>query len=147
MNVSTTFAHASTAGIIALDLTPPPMMTTEEGTAKILRMIGHFQISSVNVTAAAQRLAVGVMVVGHEGFEQLAFSTPLSGDDTQAWYYWTSRAPQFGATGQPVVSWDIDIRTQRLLRGGYKLVMISQNPAQTLTLDMDVALRLLWEID
>jgi len=143
------FAHAHGVGIsiVATDMTPEPMQSSEEGVAKILRLILHAQLSSAVASSSVQRMALGVTVLGHEGFAQLAFPTPFTGDNQVGWHYWTSRFFRPHSTAPLPVLWDADIRTQRLLRGGYKLVLISENPAQDIATDLDVSLRSLWEID
>ena len=141
------FTQVATAGISFADLTLEPMATSEEGVAKILRLIANFTLSAVATTVAAQRAALGIYVASHEAFLQLAFASPFSGDETTGWYYWTSRVLLHAAAANSPDQWEVDIRTQRLLRGGYKLIGVVENPAQTLVLSLDMDVRTLWEVD
>jgi len=140
-------AIPAAASISALDLTPEPMATSEFGVAKILRLIANFSLGAVSNSANPQHIAVGVYVVSHEAFLQLAFSTPFAGDPSQSWYYWKNVVMVSAAGSAELVTWEADIRTQRLLRGGYKLVFIVENPVNSFAMTLEVSFRNLWEID
>ena len=92
-------------------------------------------------------VAIGVYVASHEEIVQLAVNDPNS-DPLQDWYYWTNQIANLQAvTTQQTRQWDIDIRSQRRLRGGYDLVMVmAGNPANTVAVDLNMGIRALWAI-
>ena len=104
----------------------------------------HFDLVIPTAAATQQIVSLGIYVASHEGFDQNAFSDP-EGDFFQDWYYWTRRAAQVEATGEPrTFSWDADIRTMRKLRGGYKLVYVVSHPLNPQPVELHTSMRLLW---
>jgi len=144
---STLFVHTTAADIQVADLTPSPMNTTQEGSAKVLRMLGSVDLTAEGTNAAANAWALGMYVAGHEEFDQNAIAAPLGGDPQQGWYYWTHRDFQHAASGQKPMEIMLDIRTARVLRAGYKLLMVSQTPVTALIIEVRISLRTLWEIN
>jgi len=147
INFGAQINHVAAAGFVAVDLTPEPMQTAEEGTAKCLRMLLNFELSMPLINAAVHRIGIGICVMTHEGFSQVAFPSPFSGDNSFGWYYFRFQTIQHVTAAQPAVSWDVDISTQRLLRAGYKLVLVTETIAQAASVDLNVGARLLWEIN
>jgi len=92
-------------------------------------------------------MTVGMAIITQDAFDGPSVPDP-EGDFQQGWYYWASRANLVeNAANDRMVHWDADIRTQRVLRGGYVLVFVTQNLTQELPGDITSSLRLLWEID
>ena len=108
-----------------------------------MRLILDGSISSEFVPGAIQRAEMGIYVCTHEAFDQGAFLDP-SGEQGQDWWYWTSKVVLAlgGATNQVV--WSADIRTKRLLRAGYKLVVVFNNFLNDSIVVIDLAMRILW---
>jgi len=87
-------------------------------------------------------------VADHESLGGLSFLDP-NADPLQDWYYWTSRAGDIrNTTQQSTKSWSADIRTSRRLRGGYDLIMVAGGNAaiNTIAMDLNIGMRLLWRI-
>ncbi len=140
-------ALPSSGGIAAADLTPEPIQTItgDVGTATLVRAIMHFDLSTEVDVNDPQTGAVGLYVVSHEGFDQTAFSDP-NADFFQDWFYWTSRGIDVRSNNQAAMaSWDVDIRSKRRLRGGYKFIMVAAGfSGNTVALELNVSMRLLW---
>jgi len=116
------------------------------GLATIQRAIMHFEMTT-NVSApqaGGNFMAVGIAVITEDAFTASALPDPEV-DFNQDWYYWTRRQmiPTTTETNG-MVTWDVDIRTRRKLRGGYVLAMVVQTSTQEVALDLDVSMRLLW---
>jgi len=145
--LSPVFPHVAAADTFLADLTPEPMASSLEGTAKILRFLANFTITQTAAENATNEYGVGVAVLGHEAFDGLAVPDPLVGDFSQGWYYQTERAYQRTAAGGGMLTWEVDIRTSRVLRAGYKLVMVSRSPVNPVAITVRVGIRMLWEIN
>jgi len=135
---------AGVGAILFSDLTPPPMRAAStEGTATIKRLIMTGLFGAQAQSIQPQRMAMGIYVVSHEAFDQTAFSDPTA-DEGQDWYYWTQRAVQPNGISSQGDYWDIDLRTSRRLRAGYKLIMVVNNPLNDVVTNLTVGLRTLW---
>ncbi len=148
-NLSLIHTHAPAASQVITDISPEPMATDLVGSAKILRCVGHltFSLSAVSGTLV-QVAGFGISVVTNDAFAALAVPDPISGDFQQGYYYWTSFG--FNVTDGEGPNWQdmpFDVRTQRVLRSGYKLVMSSETPLQDQTTTVFISMRNLWEID
>ena len=87
---------------------------------------------------------MGIAVVSEDALAATAVPDPAS-DFNQDWYYWTGRSIKVRAPeGPQVVTWDADIRSMRRLRGGYRLVMVSETGANEDSLEIHTTMRLLW---
>ena len=152
LQTSAEFVISAGAGaILFLDLTPPPMrdaIGSTEGTATIKRLILHGLFSLLVPNVNLQFAMLGIYVLSHEAFLQTALSDPTS-DEGQDWYYWTARSAQAADVGVLLTGdkWDVDIRTARKLRAGYKLVMVINNPLNNVITTMHIATRALWTQD
>ncbi len=141
-------AHGTAGEQKVTDLTPEPMGAAGIGTATIVRSIISFSymLDAAATTATPQQLGIGITVVTNDAFAALAVPDPLS-DFAQDWYYWTARAMRLQLDAMTQISWDVDIRSARRLRGGFKLAIISQSPASN---DVDttlfITMRNLWQI-
>ena len=147
-NLTFLHVHTAAANTVVSDLTPEPMQTTDEGvgTATIRRMIAHFDyfLSGTLVDPTIHTIFVGVVVVAEDAISGLVTPDPAS-DFNQDWYYWTSRPLKVVAQGGLAqISWDVDIRTQRRLRGGYGLILVTQSLIQSDATDLAISMRCLW---
>jgi len=140
----------SSGAVQAVNLTPEPMSTGGSehrgGRATLIRAIMNFSIHGVSASASPQIVSVGIYVADHEAVLQTSFLDP-NADPLQDWYYWTSRNGQIDSTVNQVTTfWDADIRSKRMLRGGYDLVMVSGGNAalNDTAMDFVVGMRLLW---
>ncbi len=136
---------------MANDLTPDPIRTVAAhrgDTATIRRLILHFNISSVSPETTLEVASFGIYVASHEALAQSAFNDP-NADAGQDWYYWTSRA-LLGLSASDNTqghTWDVDIRSQRRLRGGYDLILVSAGlSSNTIVINSLVSARALWSI-
>lgn len=143
------FQMTSAADQQVADLTPEPLLstTTGQGNATIRRFITTFSWTYDGASAVADvahDISVGVAVVTQDALAAGAMPDPLT-DPGQDWYYWTHRQMKIvSANNQPMHYWEIDIRTARRLRGGYRLALIVQNPVQEEATNLNVATRALW---
>ena len=144
------FTHIMTAAASqsTTDISPPNLDVGATQTATILRLIGQIQLISP-LTAGAADVAVGVCVVSADA-AQGAVPDPLT-DQSQDWYYWRSGLVPLttglvagGGSTNPV--WEFDIRTSRRLRGGYRLVAISENDEDPEIAHLHWNVRGLWTI-
>ena len=149
-NLFIQFAHTAAASQGVADLTPEPMAALLTGTATIKRAIMHFEIHSTAAQPAGGEffdVGVGIQVVTNDAFlnVQPVISDPLS-DFQQSWYYWTERT-HFLTPENPSYEWEVEIHSMRKLRGGYKLIMTTENPITELAHLLSATLRLLWTVD
>ena len=149
-NLFFTQAHGVALSRVFTDLTPEPIISSNvaSGTAKIVRFLAHFDYKSNGTIVAPGEvftISVGVGVVTIDAVTAGAIPDPET-DFTQGWYYWTGRSPLL-TSEHPMVSWDTDIRTARVLRGGYRLVIVSETLLQELASDLTVSIRDLWVVD
>ncbi len=84
---------------------------------------------------------MGIAVVTNDGFAAGALPDPES-DFDQDWYYWTRRSLMDREGSQ--LNWEIDLHSMRRLRGGYKLVFISQTPTNENITELHANFRNLW---
>jgi len=145
-NLSFPLIHTAAASVTIGDLTVEPMGALGTGTAKILRMIGHFMFFTEASALDILQLFLGIAVVTNDAFAALATPDPAS-DFQQSWYYWTAPSVTSISTANKVSDVHFDIRTQRVLRSGYKLVFVTENVVQENALVGKLTFRNLWEVD
>ncbi len=143
--------HAIGGGQSVSDLTPLPMRTNQSGTAICQRLLikGQYQVDGAGASVNAQFTTVGICVVTNDAFFAAAVPDPL-GDTTQGWYYWdnfTLNPQNINAAGTMDSHVLTDIKTKRRLRGGYKLVLVTEAPAgNDLATKIILSIRALWKI-
>ncbi len=131
------------------DLTPEPMQTVHAGvgTATIKRAILNFSLmpEEANTDATAAQIFYGIGVVTEDALAALAVPDPAS-DFNQDWYYWRAQTIKVQTTngGDQFVSWEADIRSQRRLRGGYRLILVVQAVTAPYQTRVHAGMRLLW---
>jgi len=135
------------ANQIRSNISPEPLNLLNIGTAKLLRMIGRSTMFAVGTDVTAlQMMFLGVTVATRDAFDAGVLPDPSS-DFQQSWFYWSKLAvPGNVGLGGPVAQVDFDIRTQRVLRSGFDLVLIHDKRLTELPLEVSTSLRLLWEI-
>ena len=137
------FAVTAAAGpILFSDLTPPPMrdaVGSTEGSATVRRLIFNGSYTPAVNEDTGIRMCLGVYVASHEAFAQVALSDPCS-DEGQDWYYWTQRT----VASVNGLQWDVDIRTARRLRAGYKLILVVNNQLNEVASTLNLSIRSLW---
>ncbi len=147
-NLSFLHSHIAAASVVFSDLTPEPMQGDDAGVAKCLRIIG-------NVTAAPDagsllsdfNYAIGIAVVTADAIAAGTLPDPFT-DFQQSWYYWTKRSYRVGAVeGRVNDGFDFQVRTQRLLRSGYRLVLVSETVLEDQAQAIRIHMRNLWELD
>ncbi len=148
-NLAFTAAHSAAASVVVADLTPEPMQTVHAGVglATVRRALLHFDFmhNGVDVSVSEQEIFIGIAVVTEDALAAGSLPDPAS-DFNHDWYYWTFRTHKWttAASQPPQISWDADIRSMRRLRGGYRLVMISENDMQDNATILRTGMRLLW---
>ena len=110
-----------------------------EGSATVKRFIMSGTVAPGLNEVSGVRLCLGIYVASHEAFAQTALSDPC-GDEGQDWYYWTQRTVHTIAGGD----WEVDLRTARRLRAGYKLILVVNNQLNEITLALNLSIRSLW---
>jgi len=149
-NISVEHAHGTVGEEVVTDLTPEPMATALVGTATLIRSVMNFRygIDAAGSSDTAQQVALGITVMTNDAFAALAIPDPLTGDFQQGWYYWTARQVLGAGSGGPrEMFWEADIRSARKLRGGFKLVMVSETTAiNDLGTALFINMRNLWQI-
>ncbi len=148
-NLCIEFAHGTIGETVIFDLTPEPMATALVGTATLIRSIMNlwYNIDGAGSNNTTQQVALGITVMTNDAFAAGAVPDPLTGDFQQAWYYWTCLQLTHAAAAAPVTEREVDIRTARKPRGGFKLVAITESIS---TNDIDTVLflgmRNLWQV-
>ena len=149
-NLCIEFAHGTAGSEVIADLTPEPMGSDLIGTATLIRSLMEFSfmMDTASTGATVQQIAFGITVMTNDAFAAGAVPDPLTGDFQQSWYYWTCKQIIGSAGAGPrLVSWNVDIRSARRLRGGFKLVAISESPAANdLDTTLFLSMRNLWQI-
>ena len=131
------------AGETPVDLTADALIGGDQ-TGKVLRMVGEVNLHNPGV-AGTYGFALGVTIMTADGFVATAVPDPLT-DANQGWYYWVATTTRL----TPELSWmrTFDIRTQRVIRGGFRLIMIAQaSAANPSTMIFSFTARLLWQLD
>ncbi len=146
-----TFTLLPTGTTVFADLTPPPLLISGEefghGSATLKRAIMSFTLAQLTQEAnVMQTMGLAMYVSTSRAVADSAIRDALFESEAD-WYYWTARG-QLRETDFPLQeSWDVDLKTQRRLREGYKLVMTAQAAvANTQTMVLTVGARLLWTI-
>ena len=105
----------------------------------------HFDISAITNQDLPQVAAFGIYVASHEALDQTAVYDP-NADEGADWYYWTSRVVGVRSDNlQTTTSWDVDIRSQRRLRGDYVLLLVAAgNVTNGIAIDTNISMRFLW---
>ncbi len=148
-NLCIEFPHGVLGEEVIFDLTPEPMATALVGTATLIRSIMDiwFSVDGSGTSNVIQQIALGITVMTNDAFAAAAVPDPLTGDFQQAWYYWTCmQLVHSGVNAEPNKRM-ADIRTARKLRGGFKLVAITESLASNdLDTTLFLSMRNLWQV-
>ena len=146
------FSLGVAGSTVFADITPQPLAISgeiEHGTATLQRMLITFNANQEAVVLnVPQRFAVGVYVSTNAAISASTVLNPLGNVD-QDWVYWTARSTfmEVASSTNAGISWDVDLRGKRKLRGGYGLVIVAQpDVSNTVDLELTVGMRLLWAI-
>ncbi len=116
------------------------------GLATCQLMIIHVDMTYLDANVALDQsfVSMGVAVVTEDALAAAALPDPEF-DFNHDWYYWTRRMhKQNTLDSPPITSWDAIIRSKRRLRGGYRLVLITENPANPDPIEVMISMRNLW---
>jgi len=142
-----TVAMVAGAAQAVVDLSSLSISNLTSPTGTILRLIGGLLFKSQD-TPTQVAIAAGISVVTIDAFTAGATPDPL-GDPGQDWYWWrgaTLDLPASPAALGPLPSWDVDLRTSRRLREGFRLALVIDKNASTIAIDVSVAFRGLWKM-
>jgi len=123
-----------------------PVLSISQGyqvPSKIIRSIIRLTLTQDVISAEPQTMAVGIFVVNHEAIDSGGSTPDVIADFQQDFYYWTTMYSLSIATILPVFE-QADIRTSRILRGGYGLLFKAQTPVQESATKLQVSMRNLW---
>ena len=136
--------HIAGASIVFSDITVEPMQANDIGTATIKRLILNGSFTSLAAgTNSDVQIFLGVAVVTKDAVEAGVLPDPVT-DFSHGWYYWTGRNLNMDTDSPKQQNFDVDIRTMRRLRGGYRLVIISQTLGQEVATQLHLFMRTLW---
>jgi len=146
------FTLGSTGTPVFFDITPEPMKGGDprHGTATCKRIILSANLNQIAlVDNVPQSMALGIYVLTQEAITATTILGPLDvGQDIQDWYYWTARTTFRDAgtgDGNAQVNWEVDIKTQRRLRGGYGMVVVAAaDTDNTVSMLLTLGIRSLW---
>ena len=107
----------------------------------LLRMVGSWSLGDPGANGFYEA-ALGVSVMSEAGMGGLALPEPIS-DSNQSWYYWDHMRANLNVTG---LGRDkvFDIRTARVIRPGFRLVLILEAGVIPSGVKMTFSARLLW---
>ncbi len=140
--------HGVVGETVVTDITPEPMASDLVGRATIVRCILNLRMNKDTSATSntLQRIGLGITVMTNDAFAALAVPDPLS-DFQQDWYYWTTLQQVFASGNIDGPAKDHDNRTARLLRGGFKLVLISESLSlNDIDTNLSIMMRNLWKI-
>ena len=113
---------------------------------KIIRLIGHIQVNNPTVDGRYEWFA-GISVVTLDAFTAGELPDPRT-DSQQSWYYWAAGSPDSpigNNSFQGPEKTAFDIRTQRVLRPGFRLVLVFETGANPGSLSIQMRARALWQ--
>ena len=123
------------------DLSHPRITTLTESTGTVVRMIMEVHLANAATVPDLTSFSLGVTVLTEDARAAGATPDPLS-DSDQDWYYWWAGKPAVSDSGKVVIQ--VDIRSARRLRGGFRLAMIMQNAVNELPTEVVAMVRTLW---
>ena len=116
-----------------------------------MRLIGKLQYEHAAGAQAIEgtEIAAGICVMTKDSFTSGVSPSPLNGDEEQDWYWWNSAMHSLGPAGTDggLITWPIEIKSKRRLRGGYRLVFIASKGLTELGLDVHLSMRVLWSLN
>ena len=116
------------------------------GTATCKRMIWNFELSNTEEPpTTGQEIAIGIAVVGEDvAVTGGALPDPLS-EFNKDWYYWVHKVLTVIGTGAKLfLEWEVIIKTMRRLRGGQRLIIVTETPLATDEMTLNASVRMLW---
>jgi len=131
------------ASTVLIDLSHAGIVASFEDGGTCMRLILQIHASNVAVVPDNTTLAFGVLVMTTEALGAGSTPLPLT-DPSQDWFYWWCGHVAVGDHGIKLV--DVDIRSARKLRAGYRLVLVLQNAASEIATQVSVMSRTLWKM-
>ena len=137
--------HPAAATEIFSDFSPNAIRNGTAETATLRRLILHFDY---NVQAALNvaQIAIGITIVTEDALDPIAQIPDPLFDAEQSWYYWANREYSAPAGAGTMSQWDADIRSMRKLRGGFRIIAISETPPTTFPTNVTISMRALWSV-
>ena len=136
--------HTAAAEIQATELTHPAISSGFQPGGTCLRLIMEIRLRNSATVHDAVTFGVGVVVVTADALavpSAVALPDPMA-DEEQDWYYWWTGEVSLSDEGLLPVK--IDIRSARKFRGGYRLVLLTENVIAELTTEVSIMARTLW---
>jgi len=149
-NLRFNFVQTGGAQTNLLDLSHSSIISgaSSGGTAK--RLIGSLGLENAGSTSEHIEFGIGILVVTEDALTGGATPTPLDlNDEDQDWYFWATRslhvAVAAGLNSQFEIG--IDIKTSRLLRGGYRLIAaVEKDVTVETSWNVSLSMRVLWAL-
>ncbi len=138
---------AAAASLTVIDITAQAIANSEEQTGTIRRLIGGIRIMSDD-TATRVDFAAGISVVTEDALAAGQVPDPLS-DLEQDWYWWRRGILDVPASPAGLVQppfWELDNKTARRLRAGFRLALVLEKGVSSIALDISVSMRGLWNM-
>ena len=132
------------AGLVLSDISAQQIQENSEETGTCMRLLMEVEISNVATEASPENVSfgIGVLVAPLEVIPANAVPNPCGPSD-QDWYYWWCGHRQVSVRG---LSWSVDIRSARKLRGNYRLVLVMSNLINELFTTVNITHRTLWKM-
>ena len=133
---------------VVSDITPEPMSADVVGTATIVRSLIKVTHNLTFESGNPQEVGLGITVMTNDGFFALAPPDPLS-DFQQDWYWWTFMSNMKETFSSEASYQEVfDIRSARRLRGGFKLVLVTETSVggHPVASELRVSMRNLWQV-
>ena len=137
-----TLSHAAGGSTIINDLSHVMIRLNAEPQGTCVRMIGHMSLWADSATPDAEDYGVGICVISADAAAAAVVPDPLA-DENQDWYYWWAGRPPVSTAG---FQRDFDIHSARKLRGGYRLVLVSEKGVGEVALEATFSIRTLWKL-
>ena len=136
--------QTAVASLVTTDLTHNMIAAGQEPGGSCVRLILEVRVSSAATVPELESFAIGVAVVTADALVagSAAMPNPLS-DEDQDWYYWWG-SDGIATTSTEILVARVDIRSARKLRGGYRLVILTENGLNELALNVSIMARTLW---
>ena len=115
-------------------------------TAKLHRLVGHLTFDAQGQSGPFS-FAAGICVVTVDAINlgNTALPDPI-GDLSQGWYWWQADLARFEGvdSGPTTIKYNFDIRTTRVLRGGYTLALNFEAGVNGGVINLNFQARALW---
>ena len=150
--IPSSFTRSSAAGQSILDISNDNIIDDESSGGTCIRMIGTVSAEHDLGAQAIETVefGYGIAVITKDALAAGAVPDPLATlDQNQDWYFWKTYKQTLGPAGTDngLIVTDINIRSARRLRGGYRLAFIMEKAITELGMHFHVELRMLWKLN